>query len=50
MENINDTTEWLSGANDVKEGNEHQEGQSEDYDRGYAKQYEFEQIKDAKTA
>ena len=39
------TNDWMRGANDAREGNEHKSGQSEDYNQAYAAQYEFDQIR-----
>ncbi len=36
--------DFLRGQWDCQEGNQHQSGQSEAYDRGYAVEYEREQI------
>lgn len=43
------STEFLRGQNDCAEGKPHSSGQSEAYDRGYATQYEREQILSEKT-
>ena len=45
MERIENESEYLRGMKDCKEGKAHQAGQHKDYDRGYAIQYEFEQVK-----
>ena len=37
--------EFLHGQRDCRKGVEHTEGHTKDYDRGYAAQYELEQIK-----
>jgi len=42
-----DTEERLAGQRDCKEGNPHQPGRSEDYNLGYAEQYELEQLMNA---
>ncbi len=42
MSNFSD--EFLSGQNDCQKGVEHKPNQSEEYDLGYAAQYEIEQI------
>ena len=39
------TIEWFQGASDAEKGVEHQEGRGDMYDRGYAAQYELDQIK-----
>lgn len=44
QQQIND---FIRGQEDCKEGKPHK-SQSEDYDRGYACQYELEQIKSAR--
>ena len=41
--------DFLRGSRDRKEGLDHKEGQSRDYDRGYACGYELEQIRTART-
>lgn len=41
------TDEFLRGQQDCKEGKPHKSG-STDYDRGYAAQYELEQVLSAK--
>jgi len=41
MININD---YLDGQKDCENGTPHKAGRSESYDRGYAAQYELEQI------
>ena len=38
------TDDFLRGQKDCQDGELHKPGQSEDYDRGYAAQYEFEQM------
>ena len=38
------TTEFMRGQQDCMDGNPHQSGQSEEYDRGYAAQYELEEV------
>ena len=38
------TSEFLRGQRDCKDGVEHKAGQHRDYDRGFASQYEAEQI------
>ena len=43
MSDIN-TSEFLRGQKDCMNGKSHKSGQSDDYDRGYAAQYELEQI------
>ena len=40
-----DADEFLRGQRDCMNGEPHKAGQSEDYDRGYAAQYELEQVK-----
>lgn len=40
-------TDFLRGQRDCKDGNPHLAFQSEAYDRGYAAQYEWEQVKTA---
>ena len=37
--------DFLQGQKDCEAGKPHQEGKSEAYDRGYAAQYELEQLK-----
>ena len=37
-------TDFIAGQKDCRDGDPHQQGQSEDYDKGYAFQYEIEQI------
>lgn len=37
------------GQQDCKQGKPHQAGRSEAYDRGYAAEYELEQINDKRT-
>lgn len=39
--------DFLQGQNDCKNGVEHKEGMNNAYNRGYAAQYELEQVKDA---
>jgi hypothetical protein len=41
--------EFVNGQKDCKEGNPHKAGMSESYDRGYAVQYELEQIMEAQS-
>ena len=44
---INDpdyVADWFRGALDCKKGEPHKEGKSDAYNRGYAVQYETEQI------
>jgi hypothetical protein len=40
---------FLKGQKDCRDGKQHNAGNGEDYDRGYAAQYEWEQIEGAKT-
>ena len=44
-----DVSEFMQGQRDCKAGIEHKAGQSDSYDRGYATQYELEQIESART-
>lgn len=37
--------EFLRGQEDCQRGEPHKAGRSESYDRGYAAQYEWEQVK-----
>ncbi len=46
MSNFSD--DFLQGQRDCEEGIPHQTGKSEAYDRGYAAQYEMEQIMGAR--
>ena len=39
-----DTNEYLRGQSDCKNGLPHQPNQHPDYDRGFAIQYEWEQV------
>lgn len=41
---ITDASEFLRGQRDCEQGIPHKSGQSEEYNRGYAAQYELEQI------
>jgi hypothetical protein len=41
--------EFLKGARDCQEGKPHDDGKGEYYDRGYATQYEMEQIQTAES-
>lgn len=41
--------EFMRGQKDCRDGLPHREGQSESYDRGYAAQYQLEQVLDART-
>ena len=41
--------EFIRGQKDCKNGLPHRENQSESYDRGYAAQYQLEQVLDART-
>jgi hypothetical protein len=38
------TSEYLRGMQACSEGKEHQAGQSREYDKGFAAQYEHEQV------
>jgi len=38
-------SDFIQGQKDCAEGIPHQSGKGEDYDRGYAAQYELEQVK-----
>jgi len=38
------STEFLAGMRDCKDGKAHEAGKGEAYDRGYATQYESEQV------
>lgn len=38
------SSEFLRGQNDCKNGEPHKPNQSNDYDRGYAAQYELEAV------
>ena len=40
---ITDASEFLRGQRDCEQGIPHKAGQSEEYNRGYAYQYELEQ-------
>lgn len=44
------TDDFLQGQIDCIQGIEHKEGMSDSYNRGYAAQYELEQVKDALTS
>lgn len=37
--------DYFEGMRDAEKGFKHQAGRSAEYDRGYATQYEFEQVK-----
>lgn len=39
-----DTDKFLRGQKDCRDGKPHQSGMGKDYDRGYATEYEAEQI------
>jgi hypothetical protein len=41
---VNQPGEFLRGQIDCQNGVDHKPGQSPDYDRGYATQYEWEQV------
>lgn len=45
MNNKAPTLEFIEGQQDCREGKLHEEGKSEDYNRGYRCEYELEQIK-----
>ncbi len=49
MENPIDVSEFMQGQRDCRDGVDHKAGQSDSYDRGYATQYEYEQIQSART-
>ena len=49
MTQIQDTDEFLQGQKDCRDGIPHEQGSSEDYTRGYAAQFEIEQIRDFYT-
>lgn len=40
-----ETSDFLRGQSDCMNGEEHKDGQSESYDRGYSAQYELEQVR-----
>ena len=42
-----DADMFLQGQQDCRDGKAHQGGKGESYDRGYATQYEMEQIQEA---
>lgn len=42
-----DSMLFLQGQQDCKEGVPHKSGKGADYDRGYATQYEWEQVQEA---
>lgn len=42
-----DSMLFLQGQQDCKEGKPHASGRGESYDRGYATQYEWEQVQEA---
>ena len=41
--------EFVKGQLDCQDGKPHKEGQSKSYDRGYAAQYELEQVQTAES-
>lgn len=43
------TDQFLQGQRDCRDGVPHQAGKGADYDRGYAAQYEADQIADARS-
>ena len=42
-----DAMMFLQGQQDCKEGKPHESGKGESYDRGFATQYELEQVQEA---
>ena len=44
-----DGFEFAQGQLDCQDGKPHEKGQSESYDRGYAAQYELEQVQTAES-
>ena len=42
-------TEFMQGMSDCEEGLEHEAGKGVDYDRGFAAQYELEQMRTHET-
>jgi hypothetical protein len=49
METTIDVSEFMQGQRDCRDGVDHKAGQSDSYNRGYATQYEWEQIQSART-
>lgn len=41
--------EFMQGQKDCRDGKPHEAGKGESYDRGYAAQYEWEQVQEAMT-
>lgn len=48
-DNKMDAEMFLQGQIDCRDGKPHQSGKGESYDRGYATQYEWEQVQGAMT-
>ena len=46
MQEVTHADDFLLGQRDCLEGYPHRQGMSDDYDRGYSAQYEFEQVKE----
>lgn len=44
-----DAHDFLRGQRDCRDGVDHRVGQSSSYDRGYAAQYEWEQVRAERT-
>lgn len=42
------TDQFIQGQRDCRDGKPHEAGKGADYDRGYAAQYEYEQVASAK--
>ena len=42
--------DFIDGQKDCRDGVEHQSGKSEDYDKGYAAQYELDAMNNERTA